>query len=177
MIQNKDITIESIESKQASTGNWKYTIKDTEGNKYSFFRTIKGTDGDVYQSFTGMNPQKGDIVHIGYTEDDDSFTNAQGKVVNYKKRNIVGLREATGQTPPPSVPKAETPHYEAPQYSESREDFGKRLALHGFVNARLVNNSVEEVTKELSDLLKLEDAINEALTGKLAEISVDDIPF
>lgn len=94
MILNKNIQVDNVITQIASTGNTKYTIISGK-DKYSFYQSTKdGEDSDVYGSYKNMNVRLGDVVAIGYIEEPATFTNAQGKVINYKKRSIVNLREA-----------------------------------------------------------------------------------
>jgi hypothetical protein len=48
-----------------------------------------------------------------------------------------------------------------------QDEFGRRLALHGMINSRLVNNEITKVVQEIPYLLNLEDKINQALNGKV----------
>jgi hypothetical protein len=95
-IINKNIRVENIEAKMASTGNMKYILTDSDKNKYFFWQKNKGEDSSVYLAFTGMGVKKGDSLAIGYTEKDESFVNREGKTINYTDRFILGLREANG---------------------------------------------------------------------------------
>lgn len=92
MILNKTIKIDNIESKFASTGNEGITLISGK-DKYTFYRTVKGQDGEVYKAFKNMDVKPNDIVNIGYTEEDQEFTNEQGKLIKFKKRSVVGIRE------------------------------------------------------------------------------------
>jgi len=184
MIHNKNIRVDSIETKMASSGNTKYII--TEGkDKYYFWRLEKGSEGSVFNSFTGMSDagtlKKGSVVHIGFTEEDESFVNNDGKTINYKSRHIVGLREAgadtTASTSQParnSRPGANSGSTESPR--ESNTAFGQRLAIHGMVNGMLASGKAPaEVEDSLGDLLELEDAIDRALKSP-SEFYPDDDP-
>jgi hypothetical protein len=103
---NKNIRVENIEAKMASTGNMKYILTDSDKNKYFFWQKNKGEDSNVFLSFTGMGVKKGDTIAIGYTEKDESFANREGKTINYTDRFILGLREANGV--PASNPSSQT---------------------------------------------------------------------
>jgi len=184
MIQNKNIRVDSIETKMANSGNTKYII--TEGkDKYYFWRLEKGSEGNVFNSFTGMTDagtlKKGAVVHIGYTEEDESFVNNEGKTINYKSRHIVGLREAgndatvsDSQPAQNSRPGANSRPTESPR--ESSAAFGQRLAIHGMVNGMLAaGREPQVVIDSLGELLKLEDAIDTALKSPSDYLS-DDLP-
>lgn len=197
MIHNKNIRVDSVETKMASSGNTKYIL--TEGkDKYYFWRLEKGSEGSVFNSFTGMSDagtlKKGSVVYIGYTEEDESFVNNEGKTINYKSRHIVGLREVgIGETA--SAPsQAEKPRGGANFSSQrgSNDAFGQRLAIHGMVNGMLAAGDTPAVIiSALGELLKLEDTIDRALKTPSEflgddlpslsldenEIDVEDIPF
>jgi len=198
MILNKTIIIDDIQSKFASTGNEGITIVSGK-EKYTFYRTIKGQDGEVYKSFKAMEVKPGDVVNIGYTEEDQSFVNAKGETINFTKRSLVGIREGMASQAIPQAEKPHTSHSSAPQ-RESSEAFGLRLAIHGMVNGLLVSHTPKVVEGMLPELFKLEKAIEERLNkpaslnvaeakimpqAKLNEsgyietenINVDDIPF
>lgn len=78
----------------------------------------------------------------------------------------------------PYVPPA--PTYTVPTKPlESREDYGRRLAIHGMVNGMLANGIAPHLIP-IQDLIKLEDRINDALDGKIDDFPEDDysdIPF
>jgi hypothetical protein len=102
---NQDIQVESVSSKQASTGNMKWIITDTNKLKYFFWQKNNGQDCETYQTFLAMGVKKGDWIHIGFTESDEFFVNKEGQTVNYKDRFILGIREA-GASPTPALPKS-----------------------------------------------------------------------
>lgn len=112
---SRNIVIEAIESKMASTGNTKYIIKDTNNNKYFFWMKAQGENSSVYESFMGMQPKKGSTVNISFTEKEESFVNKDGKTINYTDRFIGSLREASGIPEEP-----EKPHHEAKNAPEGK---------------------------------------------------------
>lgn len=118
-IINTNIRVETVSSKQASTGNMKWIITDMQGLKYFFWQKNRGEDSDVYLSFTGMGVKKGDTIAIGYTEKEESFVNREGKTINYKDRFILGLREASGVPTVNSSPQAQSPRTEANTASQT----------------------------------------------------------
>lgn len=81
----------------------------------------------------------------------------------------------------PVKPAPQTANYTStpPPQIESREDYGRRLAIHGFVNGLLAAGASPDAIKyQLKNLIQLEDAINEALEGKFYDpVNVDEIPF
>jgi hypothetical protein len=147
----------------------------------------------VYKSFTGLGVKKGDTIHIGFTESPETFVNKEGKTVNYTDRFILGLREASGA--PSRIEVKDGPERaNRGQYDESRQAFGRRLAVHGFVNGMLAAGAtIETVVKDLPALMRLEDAIDLALQGPLGpgedlptiqqdysggeDVDMSDVPF
>jgi hypothetical protein len=174
-VTNRTIQIENIEAKMASTGNMKYVLKDSEGNKYFFWQKNKGQDSEVFLSFTGMGLKKGDTCTIGYTEKDESFVNAKGETIHYKDRFILGLREASGPVTPPSPKPASQPRSEAPTRSQGHsDDFSRRLGVQGHINALLSNPNAlasypmvrdEEIAKIIELAMKIEDEAEKQLQG------------
>ncbi len=165
---NRNIQIESIEAKMASTGNMKYILKDTSNNKYFFWQKNKGQDSEAYLSFTGMGLKKGDTVAIGFTEEQKSFVNNENKTIDYTDRFILSLRESSGSPAPsqPEIPRsvANNSSQGIPQ-NKGNDAFGKRLAVHGFVNA-LISSGVKplDITGEtIVELTKLESRIDAIL--------------
>lgn len=158
---NKTITIDSIETKQASTGNWKYIIKDTDGDKYHFYRDNKNGQSEAFVSFNSLSPKKGDSLMISYNEEDKSFTNDQGKLINYKDRFIANIIKGSGQqTITQTV-------YEPVE--KGNDKFGLRLAIHGMVNGLLASGkSPQEVSELLPDLFGLEQDIELRLSKPMS---------
>ncbi len=167
---NKTITIDSIETKQASTGNWKYIIKDTDGDKYYFYRDNKNGQSEAFVSFNSLSPKKGDSLMISYNEEDKSFTNDQGKLINYKDRFIANIIKSSGgqQTITQQV-------YEPVE--KGNDKFGLKLAIHGMVNGLLASGkSPQEVSELLPDLFGLEQDIelrlNKPMSLNVAEAKI-----
>lgn len=169
-ILNKTIKIDNIESKFASTGNEGITLISGK-DKYTFYRTVKGEDGEVYKAFKNMDVKPHDIVNIGYTEEDQEFTNEKGQLIKFKKRSVVGIRE--GQATQLSL-DTEKPYSGANNASggESKEAYGLRLAIHGMVNGMLASGkSPAEVSIALPALFGLEEDI-EIRLNKPASMNV-----
>ena len=157
---NRDIQVDTVSSKQASTGNMKWIITDTNKLKYFFWQNNKGEPSAAYLSFTGMGVKKGDVINIGFTESEESFVNKEKQTVNYTDRFILGLREGQGQiTPPP----AQTGRGEAPNASQgaSSDAFGRRLGIQGHINALLSNPNM--VTGPADDFKKIETIVGLAI--------------
>lgn len=173
----KDIKIDNIERSFAKTGNEKIVFIVNQ-EKYQFWRDEKGDQSQAFKAFEEMKLTPGSVCQIEYIEEPENFTNSEGKTINWTKRSIRGIFQASGNPTPPQV---ETPRYVANSASqgESREDYGRRLAVHGMVNGLLASGTSMEVVKyQLKDIIQLEDAINEALEGRFFDrIDVEDIPF
>ncbi len=60
-VVNRDIQVETVSSKQASTGNLKWIITDSNNVKYFFWQKNNGGDCDTYKAFTGMGVKKRDV--------------------------------------------------------------------------------------------------------------------
>src|SRR5215212_1986631 len=104
-IINRDIQVESVSSKQASTGNMKWIIVDSNKVKYFFWQKNNGMDCEVYKTFTSMGVKKGDVIYIGFTESPETFVNKEGQTVNYTDRFILGIREgSTANVSAPAQP-------------------------------------------------------------------------
>lgn len=179
MIFNKIIRIAQI-----SSDNGRFKIKSSDGETYSFFQFKTGgrIPTQAYEHFMGNNHgeqfNQEDVALIGYTE--TPGTTKQGQSITYK--NIVSMfpsEEQPGtqeprQAPRPSnSPPREQTFTKEPNI-ESREAFGKRLAMHGMANSRLVNNTIEQVKQELPQLMDLELSIEATLSG---QIDSSQIPF
>lgn len=126
MVHNKNISVDTVETKMASTGNTKYIL--TMGkDKHYFWRLENGSEGEVFKSFMGMSNagliKKGSVAAIGFTEEDESFVNKEGKTINYRSRHIVGLREAGIGAVVSAPSTAEKPRGEA--NSASSEKLGR----------------------------------------------------
>ncbi len=142
-------------------------IKLKDENKRSlggFFKTKKdGGQTVAYTQFQDMGIESGSVVEIGFKE------------VPYKDgtiKNIISFRESAGRPVPHQSVQNAPEHEFVPDPEElyatvktppTQDAFGRRLALHGFANARLQNHTIQQVKLELQDLLALEDYINEIL--------------
>lgn len=158
-IKTKEITIEGFEVK-----NGRYSVIDQDNQRYSFFTQWEGQNTEPYDQWVNMQLGQGKNVRINYVE--KTGTNAKtGKPVTYK--NIYSFLEPPQDSAP--VPKG------------VQDDYGRRLAIHGFVNGMLASGaSVKLITESLTALLILEDRINEALNGKKVdevEVDEDGVPF
>ncbi len=179
---DKGRTIQIIDSNKQKFTLWKE--KSTGGMNPTF---------QAYQTFGGV----GSNIAIEYVEKQKSFLGSEGKQVAYTERTLWSVSGSGGQNPtqpsyvapsaPQSVPE---PSWQA-NNKALQDAHGKRLALHGFVNARLVNHTIAQVKTEVEQLLELEDFMEEKLnktpelTIHLPEtvedtsqaINVEDIPF
>lgn len=192
MLQNKVITITSIEQRDN-----RFIVKDQDDLQYSFFTTKK--DGNETQAFfTFQKSNHGGQLGIGnhcqitYKEE-SSFSQKANKNISY--RTIVSFLGGVQPPAPTSIPKtqnapqqpilATTQSYK-PNGHESNNEFGKRLAIHGFVNGLLASGKDPAYIRDhLPSLLALEEAIEKALIDGKPEmqqdnyddINVDEIPF
>jgi hypothetical protein len=177
----KLITIAKIGEKER-----KFWIKDTEGEIYSGFTEWQGTENIEYSQLKNGNHgdpfKEGEQALIEFTK--SAGTDKNGNDVIYKNLKAI--------YPPDSKPlqhRLEIPP-KAPSASVN-DDYGKRLALHGFVNALLSSGkNLVEVEGMLPALIDLEDEIEKALNQpkgwaraqaifnkEADEIDVSDIPF
>ena len=166
-ILNKGITITEISMKSVKSGS-KYALKDHEGRTFNFFTTKQdGTDTQAHAQFKSMGLKVGSTVTIGYVE--DSFTTQDGRAGITKK--IISFRELNGE-PSQTAPQTESARGEVKrgQSGNSSDAFGRRLALHGFVNGMLAAGATVDVIKnDLPALLALEDEIDNLLAGGLPQ--------
>lgn len=165
---SKTITISKVESKMFENGGTQYKITTTANEKFKFNDTKKeGGLTVASQQFKDMGIKVGSTVDVWYKEVQKEY---EGKP--YTDRLIATFRENNGEPIQQARPAPKTPvisnssstslKYEPVQ--EKSQEFwderGRRLALHGFINARLVNNPISQVELEIDQLLKLEDKIN-----------------
>jgi hypothetical protein len=176
----KNIYIDNIERTFASTGNEKFVLISGK-EKFQFWGTEQGADSTPKKQFMALGVAPKMSVMVEYLEEPESFVNKDGKTVNWTKRSVRGIFPAEGTLTPPTP---ETPHHvpSTPpqrQGNAGNDDFGRRLAIHGFVNGLLAAGALPE-TIDIQALIRLEDRVNEALAGKVDELDqefVKDIPF
>lgn len=173
---NKNIKIASIEAT-----NGRYKIKDSEGNSYSFFEKKQdGTNSQAYEHFTMGNFNGpftiGSSAKISYTENPGKTKSGDNVVYKNITSMFQTVESAQIGHPVPVVSEVSEPVLER---NESREAFGKRLAIHGMANGRLAAGTPPAVVgEEIYELFKLEDTIEQALKNRPQEnIDVSDIPF
>lgn len=174
-IDNKIITIAKIEQSAKA-----FKITDQDGDKYTLWiRKQDGNNTQAFDQYQIMGLMVGKIAYVGFKAEPATFTNDVGKVINYTQRTIISFREATNaplNNPQPEYQKKQTTQTEP--FTETREEYGRRLAIHGMVNGMLASGKNPEEIK-VSTLLELEGRINEVLNGKAEEneISESDYPF
>jgi hypothetical protein len=176
-IFNKTITISEVVMKQTIGGN-KYAIKDHEGRTFNFFTTKKdGGDTSVYSQFKNMELAVGSTVMIGYVEDEFE---REGKTVISKK--IINFRESSDE-PTQTAPQGKSFNLgqNFVRSEVSRDEFGRRLAVHGMINGMLASpnfswESVSEVRENLAFAFSLEDDINRKLAEPITE-SESEVPL
>lgn len=82
------IRVDGLENKTAKTGNTKYIIL-SDDKKYEFYQNkADGTASVAYTAFDELSPKLGDVLIVYVDETPESFTNEQGKLINYTKRRI-----------------------------------------------------------------------------------------
>jgi len=125
----------------------------------------------AYEQWQTMRYKVGDITNISYKEEPKTFVNGQGKTINFNQKTIIGFRETNDmpeQTKPiqaPTTPQRSNSSVTEPR--DTQDAFGRRLAIHGFMNALLASGKTTiQARQVIPELLELEDAINEALAGK-----------
>jgi hypothetical protein len=188
-ILNSTITIEEVIDKEK-----KLSLKAHDGNRsftYSIWKTKQdGSDTSAYAQFKNMGLTQGSTVMVGYVIDEyETEINGFPKKIQSKK--IINFRETNElpQTPPQGLSSNGGANRDLPGHSS--DAFGRRLAIHGFVNGMLAAGAtIETIKKDLHALVKLEDEIDNALAGRevgagLPTIQVEndtdklaeDIPF
>lgn len=183
---DKNIKIVSWEKKTAKNGNPFLTITDQDGDKYVLWPKKK--DGDLSVAgaqWKEMGLDEGSDVNVSWVAETYTF---EGEERTSNK--IVGFRETTEtvKTTPSYNGKSNGVKTEEPVRVPIQDGHGRRLALHGFINARLANNDIDTVRSEITKLLALEDYVEESLNGKVdpveftsrevdAPIDARDIPF
>jgi len=175
--------------KSVKSGN-KYSLKDHDGRTFNFFTTKQdGTDTSAFSQFKTMGLKVGDTVMIGYVEDEFEI---EGKNVISKK--IINFRE-TNELPSKTAPQAKSSTGEANsgQAGRSNDAFGRRLAVHGFINGLFASGmTITQVKERLTELVKLEDEIDGVLGAAQygkdhpnidlpiiheEDLNVEDVPF
>ena len=141
--------------------NNKLTLLAHDGKRYGFWMTKKdGTDSAPYSQLKDMDLKQGDNVYIGYVL--EPYTDARG--VNREALKITNFRE-TNERPIQTASQPESPRtgQNNASGSGSNDAFGRRLAIHGMINARLVNHDIVKVFSELGELMRLEEEIDNFL--------------
>jgi hypothetical protein len=157
-IYNTTITIEGVELK-----NNKLTLLAHDRTRYGFWMTKKdSTDLAPYSQFKGIDLKQGDNVYIGYVL--EHYTDARG--VNREALKIINFRE-TNERPTQTAPQPQSPRISqnSASGSGSNDAFDGRLAIHGMVNARLVNHDIVKVLSESGELMMLEEEIDDFLNS------------
>jgi hypothetical protein len=176
---SKVITIEAISDKpekkkaaiKGNDGNWYETFRDWQGEiKLPYSQLISGNHNEPFK--------KGDTVKISY-----QVGEFNGKP-QYQLMSIYpsDTQESSGTANTSSQEKLSNGEAPTRSQSSSNDQFGKRLALHGFVNAMLSNGAtIETIIKDLPALGKLGTAIDrylnepQALTQMREKFGSDEI--
>lgn len=175
---NKTITIDSVEIKQAKTGNWKYIIKDKEGDKYYFYKDTKNGESEAFVSFNSLSPKNGDNLTIGYNEEDKTFVNDKGQTINYKDRFIATILRVSN--PAPLTETHDTAASVASSRDFDKEAVGKCQSLflqafiqsgHSFSEAKLQSGQA----RRLAEIVVFGHTITPEEPPQ--DIDVEDIPL
>lgn len=191
-IYNKVITIESKEEAKTQSGNTMVKLTDHTGERFTFFK--KKQDGNltsVAAQFRDMGLDEGSTVKIGYVienyQDKNGITRESHKIINLQETNDNPV-VATSETGKPS---GEAPRASGEVSSKGSNDaFGRRLAVHGFVNGMLAAGAtIETIVGDLPALMRLEDEIEkhlnppagwakaEAMFKKNEDVEMDEPPI
>lgn len=155
-ILSKDIKIAKVESREKLL-----IFEDTEGTKYKIWYVKKdGTDTVAYGIWKTMGLRPGSVANVSWKEEQKSFTGDGGQVIAYTDRTVIGLRETTGTG-------ISTPGYAGHDEKKKEQDnFGRRLAIHGFINALLSRpgTQIDQITTStIEQLIELENRIEATL--------------
>lgn len=182
-------------------------FKDENDDKYILWKTSNNEDGSKRESKAyGMYKElqfsgEGQTVGIVYKEEPASFTNQQGKLINYTNRTVVMLKDPSqvrpeNQTPnikaqeAPSKPyvneRYNNPNHpiNSPQANTGRDTEAEGKVRHGVAIAYIAQG------KGLNDISakEISDWTNFIMTGKtnkpvvnnnavVDDMPVDSIPF
>ena len=163
---NKTIQISAKEEKLQG-GKPVYKIKDEKGLTYTIYKFKKNDSVSVaWDQITKLSV--GDNVFIGYVENQGEY---EGKTVTYRTILTLSTDISNGMMNASAQEKSFNPEPNREQYQESREAFGRRLAIHGMVNGLLAGGTeIDQIDSGvIEDLLELEDRIDVQLNASLLE--------
>lgn len=150
---SNDVT--AIASKTEQPGKFGPSMKIIGENKKTYWVNKFNKDGTVSKAWEKM-PDVGDTVQISYQGTMKPKPEGKGE---YESRTVRFFDSDIGN----GVANAQTPRYEPNSASqrESSEDFGRRLAVHGFLNAQIQFKGLELVsTEDIRLAIVLEDMVN-----------------
>ena len=128
------IVITGIESKATKTGNTKVVLLAEKG-KYHFFQNQKGGSSPAFVQFQKFGFKIGDTVDLDSQDEEKSFTNEKGKVINFTEHWIQKFDEIGGV---PSVQEApQEQNYAHTGGSTGKTDTWATRAEIDAVNARI----------------------------------------
>ncbi len=167
----------NITYKGLTDGKLTVSLLDSNDKKWQIWKKDYNNPEQDSEAYSALQNYKfGDTFGISYGESEESFVNDQGKNINFTKRTIYSILPLV-KTPEEIGTKPFKEYtVEKPQQTENREDFGRRLAIHGMVNGLLAGGVLPNDI-DIPELIKLEDRINEFLAGKIDDLDVSDIPF
>lgn len=143
---------------------WGLKITDQTGMVFNLSEKKKdGTTSEAWTQYQNMGLKIGSTVDIWFAESPNSHGSTSRYIRSF--REAAGVPQAVGAMPNNQIMENEQiplPE-EAPTQPKGQDQFGRRLALHGFLNARLQNHTIAQVKAEIDELLALEDYINTKL--------------
>ena len=86
--QTANIKVSEVSQKTIKNGSVMTKVTDEAGKKYSFFNKKK--DGEPTAASVGfLGVGIGDVVEIGFKEEEKSFVGDEGKQISYTQRTIL----------------------------------------------------------------------------------------
>lgn len=185
-LQNKVISIAKIEQFEKLI-----KIIDQDKSKYNLWFTKKdGNNTQAYDQYLVLALRVGSDVEVGYKIEPKTFTNQEGKVINYDERTIIGFRETNGikpaQRPTPAIKTSPEPRFERTEEDKpdweaiTRGKVASLLAqgyLAGGKNAFELATEMTSLIKCADDLIKLSASYSAEKPQVNDEIDVSEIPF
>jgi len=132
-----NIVYSGIEDKGGPT----VTILDERKNKWTIWKKdYDNPDQDSEAWSTLQNFKIGESFGVEYSEKPESFTNREGKTINFTRRTIFKILPLVSHPTQISAPAktSNTGHSVASQ-GMSSDAFGRRLGIQGHINALLSN--------------------------------------
>lgn len=150
---NTNITLKGLEDKGKTM-----TVIDTNDIKYSIWKKDyknPGMDSEAYSSL--LNFRLGETFGVSYGEKAESFTNDQGKLINFTRRTIYSIMPPIDNPTPRNPLYDKTPHSGANTASQDKsETFWEQQAYEKccslWAASRLqANDSFEDILGVIKD--------------------------